>query len=502
MTVAQRATIAASGTIVDGGTEYHAFGSAGGLSYSALVTRETRNYDDSHAFGYSQVLGRAMHFAPPRVTADLPALVPGSFNFGVLDRRPIVISNAHGTPASNTLYDSDDLDDIAAGSVFCASLRYLLNPTGAWIVKELRARNPDLFVLGILQPNAFDVGSGGAAPVGDTDPTYLPFYTEFSRKLMLSAARLASGPRAISWKVGGVDGGTPAAYYVNPLHGASWDAATYNPSTAALVVDTVAKYLSQYEALYASRIIDGIWWDYPSDNPFLWPSQSASYVDLRGNAAGSFAADAVAKAAWQSYQRALLDATEEALGAGLVQLVNGNTHYEGSEQPASWIVKSAGTIGEAFPGSPWSSNVRNNILRLLDTHGIAYEQTTAPSSWTPAGIHKATRGRRMFYPWWKTSISGHSDQLAVEVLRMVAFLTGVPYAFREEVGVDVGRYVDDGSYLPPSWWALAQAANGAVQPLNYGETGGNWTFSRQIGSNVFGLSGSVATGFASVVFGV
>lgn len=270
------------------------------------------------------------------------------------------------------------LDTIAIMPLAVFQMHTLFTPGGSSRVLELRERNPDIVILGVV----------------DVLTTPLFWDTELTRTVSPMAGDLydllhdrwfetVEGDPALMWE---------GARMVNPMRGASYD-----EDLVRRFVDVIATYAIRYPG-----VIDGVFYDYMSTSPWMYPMGPATgTLDLDGDGVPS-QSDAEERAAWAGFQIAVLHDMQERFGEGFIQVANGNL---GLREPEATRAL-AGVCLERFPTLVWNYLPQETIQMLRDLSG--------PEGVTPR------RGRT-----WNILSFGNPDPPAsIELRRMTSMLTG------------------------------------------------------------------------------
>jgi hypothetical protein len=362
-------------------------------------------------------LAAALAWLQLSACAPLPAEpdesgVPGPY---VPHRAPQVPTSIVPEPASpmrwwqdTTLnlafYTDARLDSIAQCAVAAFQLRLVLSPEGAAVITQLRARNPNIIVLGIGEVLSFvDVWN---------DPAHRTRFRLSARLydiLSPYAAHRTDGGVATMWN---------NAPMVNPwVRGGG-----YNVGLLRRYMDAICDAAMQYPGM-----LDGVFHDYTSPNPYLYPQPADPTVqaDLDGDGVGALS-DPDDRAAWTAWQHGLVEEWQARFGPGLIQIANGRLPHG----DAVFAGKIAGIHYERFPTTPWGYSDLQG-MDLISAH-------LAPGYLTPR------RGRVWsqvlgVYPWYH------------DLCRMTSMLTGQAYSYFNANATPLGDTVtvDCGAPLAP-----------------------------------------------------
>ncbi len=270
------------------------------------------------------------------------------------------------------------LDTIAMMPLVIFQMHTLFTPGGSARIAELRALNPDIVVLGVV----------------DMLTTPVFWDTELTRSVVPMAGDLYDlmGDRWFE-----TEEGDPAlmwsnARMVNPMRGATYDA-----DLVRRFVDVICTYALQYPG-----VIDGVFYDYLSTTPWMYPAGSASgTLDLDGDGVPSDD-DPEERAAWAGFQIAVLHDMQERFGEGFIQVANGNL---GLREPEARRVL-AGVCLEKFPSLVWNVLPQEAIEMARELSG--------PDGVTPR------RGRT-----WNVLSYGNPDpESSCDIRRLTSMLTG------------------------------------------------------------------------------
>ena len=250
-------------------------------------------------------------------------------------------------------YDAAELAAIASRPLLVVQLRLLLSEEARAPLATLRALNPDLVVVGILQvlsvPEIWDdAGQRQRFPLGGE------LYDFLSDRL----ARTTTGATPLMWA---------DAPMVNPYRAGSHDAALVER-----VLDTVSLAAQDYPR------IDGIFHDYLSGRPFIYPQQgNVGEVDLDADGVGANS-DPQDQAAWIGYQRALVAGFQSRFGSGLIQIGNGRLPHDDAVV-AGWL---AGIAYENFPTTVWGYSDREGMDLMLEHHAPGWLTPRRGRTWS------------------------------------------------------------------------------------------------------------------------
>jgi hypothetical protein len=225
-------------------------------------------------------------------------------------------------------YDSVTLDAIASSDLAVFQMRLLWSPEGAAAIRAVRDRNEDIVIIGILSVLSFKddwLNAGQSSrfpmvrPMWDLLSPFPAFTTE--------------GDTALVWA---------GANMLNP-----WTADGYRQQLLMDYVDLVATFATRF-----SGVADGVFYDYMSGQPYLYPGQNdavTGWVDLDGDGIDS-REDTEEHTAWQQWQRALAAEMQDRFGEGWIQIGNGHLPHDDQQLAQSL----SGIAYEAYPTTVWN----------------------------------------------------------------------------------------------------------------------------------------------------
>lgn len=319
---------------------------------------------------YVPVMGPAVPTTPvPSVELPVQAFV---------DRRSNMESSG---------YTEAELDAIASCPLAIFNLRVILTDNGAATIRELRRRNPDIIVVGILQVLA--VAEHWNHP---NQRERFPLTAALYDLLVGHQARTTAGETPMAWD---------QMPMVNP-----WAPGGLNQDLLNTMMDIIATHANRHPGA-----IDGVFHDFFSPYPWPYPDPDfyAGEVDLDGDGKGS-KSDPDDLYAWTEWQRRLALEYQDRFGPGLVQLGNG----PGPHRDPVLAQSMAGVIYEQFPGMRWGQSLQEGLDIAL-----AHAE---PGYLTPR------RGRTWSLLW------DHDGLGPAEIFRISSMLTGQFYAWTERFG--------------------------------------------------------------------
>lgn len=308
---------------------------------------------------------------PPATTGDVPGISRSLQSF-------------HDVTLGLSSYDDAKLQDIARCDMATFNIVLLLSEEAQPALQRLRELNPDIVFAGIVAVLSakdawVDPNLVGRFPLGpDLHGAYQGRY-----------AYRTDGELATMWV------GAPM---VNP-----WLDGGVNERTLVNFVNVISHHASNYPG-----ILDGIFHDYTSATPYLWPQPKdpSVGVDLDGDGIASFE-DPDETAIWVGWQHRLVESLQAVFGPGLVQVANGRLPHNDTQ----FAGKLAGIHYERFPVTPWGYSAREGI-ELVIQH-------------SQAGYLTPRRGRI-----WNHVLDVSTRRW--DILRSTALLTGQSYSLWDD----------------------------------------------------------------------
>jgi hypothetical protein len=237
-----------------------------------------------------------------------------------------------------TSYDAVQLAEMAEAPMILLSLRLVLSDEGETAIRAIRAFNPDVLIVGILPTLSVNTSYDS-----EDQRTRFPMGAELHDLLLPHVARTTTGDTPLMWS---------SAPMVNPYR-----AGGFKTGLLADVLDIV----STYAALHPG-VLDGVFHDYLSQAPFLFPGQTnVGEVDLDGDGIGA-SDDPNDRDAWLSWQRALVAGFQQRFGEGLIQIGNGRLPH--SDPVTASLL--AGIAYENFPTTVWAYSDQEGLELALE----------------------------------------------------------------------------------------------------------------------------------------
>lgn len=271
---------------------------------------------------------------PPVLIEDTPLPAPASPARAVIDRTLAIAQPGYVAPRAAELAEAD---------LIMIQLRAIHSEDGAQNIRDLRALNPDIVVIGSIQLL-----------------TIFPHWNDsYHRTRMTLGAALwdaihdrpaysTTGERVPMWD--GMD-------MLNPMRDGELD-----EDMLGEVVEAFRSHFERYPG-----IADGIMHDYTSASPWIYPHPDIANigeVDLDQDGIG-YADDPAEQAAWIGWQEELFRRLQRAIGPGLIQIANGRMAVE---RPSTMQLL-AGAFFEDFPTMTWHQAPRYGYDRLDELAG-------------------------------------------------------------------------------------------------------------------------------------
>ncbi len=239
-------------------------------------------------------------------------------------------------------YDETQLAEMASSPMVILPLRLSLSEEGATAIRRLRQLNPDLLVIGMFSVLSVDQ-SWNTANQRERFPIIGPIFDLMQPHRMTTT----TGAEPLMW-----DG----APMVNP-----WTRGGFKESLLNRMMDVIAA-----QALLYPDILDGVFHDYMSAFPHLYPGQedepNVGEVDMDGDGIGT-RDDPDENVAWVQWQHQLLAQWKLRFGPGLIQIVNGRLpHFD-----ADIAGFTTGIAYESFPTTVWGYS-DEEAMALLQEH--------------------------------------------------------------------------------------------------------------------------------------
>lgn len=280
-------------------------------------------------------------------------------------------------------YDDAQLTIMADSPIVILPLRLLVAPESVDPIARIRELNPDVVIFGVLPTlSVNDVWNV------ENQRGRMPLTTELYDLLSTRTARTVDDEIPLMWR---------DAPMINPMLDGELDEALLQ-TVVDLVVDAIEDYPTH---------VDGIFHDYLSEYPFVWPDGEAE-VDLDGDGLGA-REDDDDRDVWIAWQRELPRRIQARLGSGFIQIANGRLPHTHADV-AQYV---AGIVYEAFPRMVWAYSDREGMELVLEH--------LEPGHLTPR------RGRTWSLLWDR---SGQRPDFC----RLASALTGQPYALTDLQG--------------------------------------------------------------------
>jgi hypothetical protein len=267
-------------------------------------------------------------------------------------------------------YTEDELDQIAACDLAVFDMRTILTENGAATVAELRSRNPDIIVLGLLT-----VLSYMDAWVGGNQRSRFPMSGELYDLLAPHTVHTTDGELVYAWE------GMPM---ITPWS----EPGGFDVSLLNAQLDLIATHANRYPGT-----LDGVFHDYLSPKPFPYPSRSSysGEVDLDGDGIG-WDEDPGELNAWIGWQHELARQFQERFGPGFIQVGNGGL----PRRDAVMASLLAGANYEQYPGVRLGLTVREGIDLMLENHRPGYFTPRRGRTWSIMFNHDGVTDESIF----------------------------------------------------------------------------------------------------------
>ena len=279
------------------------------------------------------------------------------------------------------------LEEIASFDLVLLGLQELLTPGGQDFVDRLRARNPDVIVLGVHPV----LGQHETWDRSDQRERF-PMTAEMYDLLDAHLLHQMNGEPAMMWSMNQM---------IDPTSGGR----DLDRDLLNAYVDIIARYAQEYP-----RAIDGVMHDYMSPSPWLYPDGpvegTTADVDLDGDGVGA-TEDEDDRRIWADWQKELLRELQSRFGEGFVQVANGALGIR-DEEAGSLM---SGILYQHFPRTPWG---------YTDLEGLEMAIDHAQNRLTPR------RGR----VWSVLDAETGRSAGDVEFRRVTSLLTDLPYVWR------------------------------------------------------------------------
>jgi hypothetical protein len=334
---------------------------------------------------------------PPSPTAPVPAFALPA----------LALHDRSGNISLGGFTDAQ-LDTIAMMPMAVFQLHTLFNPGGSARVRELKQRNPDIVVLGVL----------------DVLTTPLHWDTELTRSVNPMAGELfdllrdrwfetLEGDPALMWE---------NARMVDPMRNG-----TYDRELVRRFADVVCRYAQEYDG-----VIDGVFYDYMSTSPWMYPNGPQSgTLDLDGDGVPSHQDDDE-KAAWAGFQIELLREMQDRFGEGFIQVANGDLGLRNAEAARAL----AGVCLEKFPTLVWAVLPQEGIRRAMNLEEPGYLTPRRGRTWNVLSF--GTLGESTARIMIRRLTSALTGALYVEARGREGFFPGLDDVQMPELGAPLG----------------------------------------------------------------
>ena len=347
----------------------------------------------------------------PILLPDTPAPPAASPARAVIDRTLAIALPDYVPSRAATLAQAD---------LLMFQLRALHSADGAENVRQIRALNPDVVIIGSIQLL-----------------TIFPHWNDsYHRDRMTLGAALwdAIHRRPAYTTTGAVAPMWDGMSMMNPMRDGRLDEAMLDD-----VVDAFYDHFARYPG-----IADGIMHDYTSESPWIYPSPEIANigeVDLDGDGIG-YADDPAEHDAWIGWQEELFRRLQARIGPGLVQIANGRMAIE---RPSTMPLL-AGAFFETFPTMTWWQAPRYGFERLDELtrgggltprRGRTWNIISSPATGA-VGDLPMRRVANLLYDGWYVRAETHGDSLAVP--------DQAPIDLGSALGPIESERLDDGSW--------------------------------------------------------
>lgn len=356
---------------------------------------------------------------------------------------PSLPSQAYEDRTSNIMREdfmAENIEDMASFDVLVLSLHAVFTDEGAATIDRLRRLNPDIIVLGLHQVLArhqswdepeFRQLFPFAAAQGDLWEPHLLYRLDGEPAMMWSESQM-----------------------VDPTDGRG----EIDRDLLVRHVNLFAEFARRHP-----RAIDGIFHDYMSTSPWLYPegpvAGTGQDVDLDGDGLG-VQEDPGDEELWRRWQRELLRELQGRFGPGLIQVANGNLGIR--DEAAGRLM--AGIVYQHFPTTVWG---------YTELEGLEMAMDHAENRLTPR------RGRVWSLLESETLIRPGD----VEFRRVASLLTGLSYIHssskwgdyqgREQLGFDLGAPLEEArrTGLPDGGTLWQRSFESGVARIEFDENG-------------------------------